>query len=457
MDSSQVTGRAASGARPSTARTGRRRRRQPGRTAPAGGLLRHRNFRLLWFGETVNQFGSAMAGVLVPLLAVVVLRASTFEVSLLTAAVYLPWLVIGLPAGAWVDRLPARRVMIMCDLVSAVVYLSVPCAAWLGVLTLAQLTAVVLLGGATNVLFLTAYQVNLAALVATDQLTEGNAKLQGSASAAAFGGPGLAGVAARSLGAATALLINVGSFLVSALCLWRIKTEREPAASQSRPRTRLRSEISAGVRLVAEDNYLRRMTILGGLANFALDGYAALVVIFLVRVVRVSETDVGLLMAVPGLGGVLGAVIARRAAGRFGSSRVLLLSALGLVPFVLLIPLTARGPRLALFVLGTLCAVVGIGVVNVIMATFRQAYSPPGMLGRVSATMRVLVFGTGPLGALTAGALGTWLGVRPALWIMLSLAAASGTCLLSRDFLGRRDLPAEREMPGSPAATAPAG
>ncbi len=457
MDSSQASGRRLqTGTRPSLASTKRRPRRQPGPTALPGGLLRHRNFRLLWFGETVNQFGNAMALVVVPLLAVVVLRASTFEVGLLTATGYLPWLIIGLPAGAWVDRLPARRVMIVCDLVCALLYLSVPCAAWLGVLTLAQLTLVVLLGGATNVMFLTAYQVNLTSLVAADQLAEGNAKLQGSASAAAFAGPGLAGVAARSLGAATALLVNAGSFLVSAGCLLRIKTDAAPAPRESRPRTRLRTEISAGIRLVAGDNYLRRLTILSGLANFALDGYAALVVVFLIRVVRVSEAEVGLLMAVPGLGGVLGALVARRAAERFGSARVLLLAALGLVPFVLLIPLTERGPRLGLFVLGTLCAVVGIGVYNVIAATFRQAYSPPGMLGRVTATMRVLAFGTGPLGALIAGALGAWLGVRAALWIMLGVAASSGLTLVSRDFFGRRNLPAQPEIPGMAGATAPA-
>jgi MFS family permease len=422
------------------------------RRRPPGGLLRYRNFRLFWVGETVNQFGSAMATVVVPLLALLELRASTFEVSLLTTAAFLPWLLIGLPAGAWVDRLPARPVMITCDLVSAALYLSVPIAAWLGRLSLAQLTIVVLLGGAANVLFMTAYQVNLTSLVDAGQLAEGNAKLQGSSSAAALSGPGLAGVAAKLLGAAPALLINTGSFLVSAWCLLRITTKPEPAAREPRPRTRLRSDISAGIRVVVRDSYLLRMTLFGGLANFALDGYAALVVVFLVRVVRVSETQVGLLMAIPGVGGVLGALIARRVAERFGSSRMLLVSTVGTLPFVLLIPLTERGPRLAFFVAGTLCAVVGIGVGNVIMATFRQAYSPTGMIGRITATMRFLVFGAGPLGALAAGAFGTWLGVRPALWIMVSLVAVSGTPLLSRDLVGRRDLPAAAQTAAAPAS-----
>jgi MFS family permease len=408
-----------------------------------GGLLAHRNFRLLWVGETVNQFGSAMATVVVPLLAVLLLRATTFEVSVLTAASFLPWLLIGLPAGAWVDRLPGRPVMIVCDLISAALYLSVPAAAWLGILTFAQLALVVLLGGAANVVFMTAYQVNLTSLVTTDQLTEGNAKLQGSASAAQLGGPGLAGVAARSFGAAPALLVNACSFLVSAACLVRITAAPRRPHREPRPHAPLRTEISAGIRLVTRDSYLRRLTIFGGLANFALDGYAALVIVFLVRVVHVGEAQVGLLMAVPGLGGVIGALIARRFADRYGSSRVLLISTLGTLPFVLLIPLTEPGPGLTFFVVGVLGTVVGIGVSNVIIATFRQAYSPEGMIGRVTATMRFLIFGTSPFGALTGGALGTWLGVRPALWIMLSLVAVSGMPLLSRELLGRRDLPAE--------------
>ncbi len=164
-----------------------------------GGLLWHRNFRLFWFGETVNQFGSAMAVVGVPLLAVIGLRASPFEVGALVAAAWLPWLVIGLPAGAWVDRLPSRPLMIICDVISAVLYASVP-AYWLHVLTIAQLLVVELLAGGAAVFFYTAYQVNLPSLVSAAELVEGNAKLQGSASAASLGGPGLAGVIAQALG-----------------------------------------------------------------------------------------------------------------------------------------------------------------------------------------------------------------------------------------------------------------
>jgi len=156
-----------------------------------GGLLWQRNFRLLWIGETVSGVGNAMAVVGVPLLAVTVLHASTFAVAALTAAAYLPWLAIGLPAGAWVDRLSCRPLMITCDVVSALLYASLPAAAWMGVLTTGQLVVVALLAGVANVFFTTAYRVYLPSLISAAELIEGNAKLQGSASAAAIGGCGV--------------------------------------------------------------------------------------------------------------------------------------------------------------------------------------------------------------------------------------------------------------------------
>ncbi len=157
-----------------------------------GGLLRQRNFALLWTGETISNLGSAMAFVGVPLLAVSGLHAGTFAVAALTAATFLPWLLIGLPAGAWVDRLPVRPLMIVCDLAQAVLYVSLPVAAWLGVLTVAQVLVVVLLASAANIFFSAAYEVLLPSLVRTEELMEGNAKLQGSFSAVNISGRSLA-------------------------------------------------------------------------------------------------------------------------------------------------------------------------------------------------------------------------------------------------------------------------
>jgi MFS family permease len=405
-----------------------------------GGLLRQRNFRLLWTGETVNQLGSAMALIGVPLLAVVFLHATSFEVGVLTAAEYLPWLVIGLPAGAWVDRLPSRPVMIVCDVISAALYASIPVAYAAHVLTVGQLVAVQLLAGAVSVLFTTAYQVNLPSLVKDEELAEGNAKLQASASAASLGGRGLSGIVTQVVGATASVIVNAVSFLVSAACLLAIRAP-EPRKSAPRQGARLRRDVIDGMRLVFRDPYLRPMTLAGALANFALDGYAAVVVVFLVRVVGVSAGLVGLLLAIPGVGGLLGALVARRLMARLGTARALLVGTVGSMPGALLVPLADRGPRLAFFVIGVLIAATGVGNFNVILPTFRQTYCPRSMIGRVTATMRFLSLGVGPVGAFAGGVLATWLHPRNALWVMVVILAGSGMLLLTPALTRRRDLP----------------
>lgn len=166
-----------------------------------GGLVWHRDFRLLWIGQTGSKLGSSVTSVALPLVAVTTLGASTFQVALLSAAAWLPWLVIGLPAGAWVDRLPRRPVMIICDVVSLLLFLSVPVAAWLGVLTIGHLLAVALGAGTASVFFQTAYQVYLPSLLTKEDVPEGNAKLQGAEAAAHVAGPGLAGLIAQAFGA----------------------------------------------------------------------------------------------------------------------------------------------------------------------------------------------------------------------------------------------------------------
>jgi predicted MFS family arabinose efflux permease len=336
--------------------------------------------------------------------------------------------------------------MIGCDVISALLYASLPVAAWIGVLTTGQVVVVALLAGAANVFFATAYQVYLPSLVTAAELVEGNAKLQGSASVATIGGRSAAGLAAQAVGDATALLFNGVSFLVSAACLLCIRTgapPREPAARTATVRTTtVRAEVTQGIRFVAGDPYLRPLTVYGAVANLAYTGNLALVVLFLVRVVGLGPAAVGLLMAAGGIGGVLGALVAGRLTRWLGTARALLLtSALGTGLFGLLIPLTGTGPKLAYYVIGAAVVAAGIVVGNIIVGSFRQAYCPPEMLGRVGASMRFLAFGAIPLGALLAGGLGTALGVRSALWVILALYALSGVLLLTRGIRTRRDLP----------------
>jgi MFS family permease len=406
-------------------------------TGQWGGLLRQRNFRLFWTGESISEVGNSVTIVVIPLVAIDTLHTSTFIVTLLTAMVWLPWVIIGIPAGAWVDRLPPRPVMLASDAISVAVYASVPIAAWCGVLSVAQLIAVTLIAGAATVFFNSAYQVLLPGVVDEADLTEGNAKLMGSREVAQIGGPGLGGLLAQAAGPVTGLLADAVSFAVSFCCLTAMQPPRDrrsgaPAAGGG---------VLDGLRFAWRDPYLRAMTAFSALANLALTGVDALLVVFLVRTVGLSSAAAGLVMASLGVGGVLGALVARPLGRRFGTARAVLIAVPAGLCFALLLPLADEGPRLALASVAMMCAGCVIVVSNVIVDSFMQTYVSPDILGRVTSATRAVGFAMMPVGAVLAGVLATALGVRAALWILSALIAASGLTFLLTPMRHLRDLP----------------
>ncbi|WP_344153896.1 MFS transporter [Kribbella yunnanensis] len=398
---------------------------------------RDRDFRWLWTGETVSRFGSAVSSVALPLVAIARLEASTFEVGVLTAAAWAPWLVIGLPVGAWIDRRHRRPLMVGASLVSLVLLTAVPVAAFAGVLTIQLLLAVALLTGAAAVVFQTAYTAYLPTMLDPADHAEGNAKLHGSASAAQIAGMGCGGLIVQYAGATNALFVDAATFAVAACCVTAIRfRERRTTAS------RRAGAIREGIVLVAHDVWLRTLTIFGATSNLALMGYQAIIVVFLVRTVGLTPGTVGVLVAAGASGGVVGAFIGRRLAKRFGTARALLLCELGLPTLALLIPLAHLTP--ALYVIGAFG--VGAGVVggNVVKSTFLQSYWPPELLGRLTATTSFVNYGTIPLGALLGGSLASWLGLETALWITTAGVPLAGTVLLISPIRRQRELPTDQ-------------
>jgi predicted MFS family arabinose efflux permease len=406
-----------------------------------GGLLRQREFRLLFVGETTSRLGDSVSTVAIPLVAVVVLHANVFLVALLDAAVWVPWLPLALPVGALVDRLPRRPIMVGSDVASVLLLVSVPVAEWCGVLTYAQLFAVALLNGTAAVFFSVAYRAYLPSVVAAGDLMEGNAKLQGSEAAGQVAGPGLAGLLAQVFGVVTGLLADAATSVVSAVCLLAIR--RPEVRPVGGPRdTTLRAEIGAGVRFLVRDPYLRLFAIFGAAANFALNGLLAILVVFLVRDVGVGAGGVGVILAIASVGGVIGALLAGGVARRFGSARAVLLTQVGAAPFSLLIPLTTRGAGVAFVIVGGFVLMAGIVASNVICAGFRQSYSPPELLGRIGASTQFINYGVIPIGALCGGGLADLLGVRPAVWVMSVGAVLAASVLFTGPLRHQRDLPA---------------
>ncbi len=396
------------------------------------------DFRWLWLGETTSKLGSSISSVAIPLVAVTVLNASTFEVGMLTAASWLPWLLVGLPAGAWVDRLRRRPLMLACNVASALLLLFVPIAAVAGFLTVGLLLAVALLMGTANVFFQTAYQVFIPALLSKEDLPKGNAKLQGSESAAHVAGPGLAGLIAQSAGALGGLIADAASFVISTVCLLRIRGG-EPAIEPRK--LNLRRDIKEGWSFLARDPYLRVFTVGGALSNLVLTGYQTILVVFLIREVGVTPGGVGALLMSMSVGGVLGAMSASRITARFGTSHGMLLTLFLTSPFAILIPLTGQGWRLGFVIAGGFMVGAGVVVNNIIRSSFRQSYVPREMLGRVTVSMMFLNFGTIPLGGLIGGFLGEAVGVRPTLWIMTTAVAMAPLVLLLGPMRTGRDLP----------------
>ncbi|MFD5075686.1 MFS transporter [Streptomyces sp. NPDC058371] len=423
-----------------------------------GGLLHQRDFRLLWLGETTNRVGINITTVAMPLVALVTLDAGTFAVSVLAAAPWIPWLLIGLPAGAWVDRMRRRPLMLACNIGSLLLLASVPVAAWLGVLTMTQMLTVALLNGLAAVFFGISYKVYVPSIVEREHLQEANAKLQGSESVAQVAGLGGGGLLAGAFGAASGLLVNALTFLFSALCLSGIRAE-EPRPEKPEERTPLRQDIREGLQYTLKDPYLRVLTGYGTVTNLLLTAYQAILPVFMIRQLMVTEGAVGWLLASSSVGGLLGATCAKRLADRYGTAHGLLLATMATAPFGLLIPLAGQGWMLASLAAGSALLALGVVLANVIQGAFRQRYCPPQLLGRVTASVSVANFGAIPFGSLLGGALGTALGLRPTLWLLTAGLAVTPLILLIGPMRGRRDLPAApdpsggRDLPAEPRAS----
>ncbi|WP_405201544.1 MFS transporter [[Kitasatospora] papulosa] len=406
------------------------------------GTVKGRDFRLFWFGETVSLLGNGIAVVALPFVAVLTLHAGTFVVGLLTSVAYLPWLLLGLPAGAWVDRLPRRPVMLVSDAVSFVAFVSVPIAAWAHVLTIPHLLAAAFICGCASVFFTTAQRAYLPTLLSDAELLSGNARLQGSESTAEIIGPGLAGMLVQAFGAVAGLLANALSFLVSWISLRAIQvTEPPPSPPPEVRRRRLRTEVRDGLRFLFRDRILRTLAVFSAVSNIALTGMSSIEVAFLVRTVGAGEAVVGAVLTLCGLGGVLGVLVSHQVSRRYGSARAVVICLCGAAPFTLLFPLTGPGAGLAFFVVGGVGVGAGVVAANIITDTFRQRYCPPDLIGRVSASAAVISFGAIAVGGLLGGVLGELSGVRETMWMMTGMYTLATVALVCSPIRKLRDFP----------------
>jgi Na+/melibiose symporter-like transporter len=423
--------------------------------APQRSLIHHHDFRQLWAAETISQIGTQITQIALPILAVITLSATEFEMGILIALETLAFLVIGLPAGAWVDRWRRKRVLVVNDLVRAVALASLPLAYAFDTLTLWQLFAVALVTGIATVFFDVAYQSYLPSIVDKSQIVEGNSKLAISQSVAQVAGPGAAGLLIKVLGAPLMFVFDALSFIASALFIGRIRHE-EPIHDRSTRRS-LRVEIGEGLSFVLRHRLLRRIVACTGTSNFFSTVTATMLVLFMVRELGFDATQIGLTFSAGAVGGLIGAATTTRFAKYFGDGRSIVLAAGLLIPFAVLVPLSALGLAGILLPLSWAGVSYLVVLYNIVQVSFRQRLCPIPLLGRMNASIRFLVYGTMPLGGLVGGALGAWHGALPTLWIAALGSILAFLPVFLSPLRTMRDLPAEYDAHKEPAVESEVG
>ena len=409
------------------------------------GVLREHDFRNLFYSTALSRLGQEVSGLALPLVAVLSLNAGELEVGLLAAVGSVAFLLVGLPAGVWADRLRYRHVLVCSDLIRAVVLLSVPLAWWLGALSIWQLYAVALVTGIFSVFFDVAHQSCLPHLIGRSRLVEGNASLETVRSVAQLGGPAAAGQLIAWLTAPFALALDALAMGLSALFVFRI---RKPQARPERePGSKLGADIAEGLRYVLGNPLLRAIAGSSGLFNLAFSAYMAMLVFFLPRDLGMGSGQMGVAFSLLGVGGLLGALAAKRVTAWLGEGRAIWISVAATAPFALLWPAAAGGWLVWIGAAGLGIASAGTVIYNIAQVSFRQRLTPDRLLGRMNATMRFLVWGTQPVGAVLGGVLGQFYGARTALWIAGVLACLAFLPVLLSPLRTMRSLPDGQARP----------
>jgi MFS family permease len=390
-----------------------------------------------WTAGTASNLGSAVGGLALPLTALTVLHASAFEMGLITAATYLAYLLISLPAGVIVQRLPLRGIQVGADLVRAIAVASIPLAWWAGWLTVTQMIAVALVVSFATVLFDVGNQTFLPEIVPAGQLQSRNSLVSGMHAATQLGGPSLGGVFVQLLGAVPTLFVDVASYLFSGALL---RTLPERRVEPGRDRPPMRDLIREGFRYVVRHPIIGPCMWDATATNFISGAMLALFPYYLVRELHAAPVTVGLLLATDGLGSLVGAALTTWFTGRAGTARGLIIAAVVGVGGALLIPLgTGTGAYLA-FAAGNVIFAISTVVLSVTTRTYRMTASPPELLSRVIATVKFVSWGAIPIGSLIAGALAGPLGARTTLLIFGALTVISPVIYLTSPVRGLRDL-----------------
>lgn len=383
-------------------------------------LWRQADFMRLWTGQTISQFGDEITGLALPLLAIRILGADAWEMGLLGVVRFLPWILFTLPAGVWVDRMRRRPILVGTDVARAALLATIPIAFVGGWLTMLQVYVVAFVAGTLEVFFDVAYQSYLPSIVERDELVEGNSKLELSRAGSSVAGPTIGGFLVELVRAPFAIAFDALSYLVAAFAVFTIRRREagpEPHDPAAGRRPSMWQEARAGLGYVAASPYLRNIAACTGTLNLFGNIGGVLLLLYANDELGLSPAMLGIIFAIGNVGVLVGALTAGRLAKRIGLGPVIIGTAMLDGVALVFVPLAPRDDPFWFLVIGGVIAGFATVAYNVNQVGLRQAITPDRMLGRMNATMRLIVWGTIPVGALLGGVLGSTVGLQAALWV----------------------------------------
>ena len=414
-------------------------------TVRSTSLWRHSNFLRLWGGEAGAQIGAELGGIAIPVLAVAILGAGEIEVGLLGAAGTAAFLLVGLPAGAWIDRALKRRIMMRANLARALALAAIPLLWLSGVLDMWHLIIVAAIVGVATVFFDIAYQSYIPVLVPRDRIADANGKLESTAQLAGVGGPAVGGALLSIVSAPLVLAGTALTYLMSFAALATIRDDEQPRAKEDR--RPLRTEIAEGMSFVWNQRLLRSIAACTSVTNLFATLAMTMIPLLVLRDLNISPAVFGIALSVSAIGGLLGAMIAAPLARVIGEGTVIPLSALlggvALVPVALMPAL----PDIAIPLLigGMFLTAVSVLVYNISQVSFRQRICPVPLLGRMNASIRFVVWGVLPIAAVLSGVLSAAWGIETTLWIAVAGTLLASAFVVFSPLLTMRRLPIELE------------
>ncbi|WP_052659374.1 MFS transporter [Bacillus alveayuensis] len=380
--------------------------------------MKNKHFQLLWYGQTISLFGSQISIMAIPLTAVTILNATSFQMGILQALHSLPFFLFSLFVGVWIDRTKRKPFLLYANWISAALLLTIPLLYFFDILSIYHLYVVIFLTATAGMIFELAYLSYIPSVVPPHHLAAANSKLEASRSISSIAGPSLAGGLIAILTAPFAIIIDAVSFLISTILIHFIKSDEQmnPANNKN-----IFKAIKEGLAIILKEPIFKSITFSTAILNFCGSAFGAVYILYVVNFLGISSFSLGLILGLGSVGALLGSFITNKFIQSLGIGKTLIVSCIFILFGSIIVPLTPAQvnsyAKLILLCSGQLLSSIGSTIYFITQVSLRQTITPNHLLGRVNASNRFISRGFMPIGAFIGGALGSLLSIKLTLFI----------------------------------------